>query len=132
MTRRFLPAAVFACLLMAGGAATATAATADFQCNCTFPDSQCVCDANRQSSFGPGTSCGSASVSIYFWDFGDGTSFFTTSAFVAHDYDGGWCDVPLPELAVFCTDGSSATRGHCFCNTVGINGCIRPGAGWTP
>jgi hypothetical protein len=129
---RHLLTAALGCLLAVVSATTASGTTADFQCNCTFPmPNYCVCDATRTSSGGSGTSCGSASISQYFWDFGDGTSFFTTSSFVAHTYYGQQC-VIYPKLAVFCSDGSSATRVHCYCNIFGVGGCIRPGAGWTP
>lgn len=125
---------ICALLLAAGGVATLQAATADFQANCdglALPI-DCVFDANRQSSYGPGTSCGSASVDQYFWDFGDGAFKFTTSSFVAHRYAESYCEGDFVSLAVFCSDNSSATISHCYCSTVGINGCIRPGAGWTP
>ncbi len=124
---------VLTCLLVFGTVGTASAATADFQCNCTFPAPNfCVCDATRTSSSGSGTSCGGASIVQYFWDFGDGTSFFSASAFASHTYTGQICEVDYTKVAVFCSDGSSATKSHCFCNYLGINGCIRPGAGWTP
>lgn len=111
---------------------SAFAATADFQANCTGRSPTfCVFDATRTSSWGSGTSCGSASVSQYFWDFDDGTSFFTTSSFVSHTFTG--LDAYLVDLAVFCSDGSSATQTICVNTSVfGANGCAHPGDGWAP
>lgn len=119
--------------LLTLGAGAASAATADFQCNCTFGSFpiNCVCDADRQSSYGPGTSCGAATPTTYFWDMGDGTSFFN-GAYIAHGYTSAICEGTYPRMTVFCSDGSNATRQSCICTYLGINGCIRPGAGWTP
>ncbi len=129
--RKILPL-VIALVVMTTWGASAFAATADFQANCneTRDPTFCVFDATRTSSAGSGTSCGSANVSQYFWDFDDGTSFFTTSSFVSHSFGIGTFSV---KLAVFCSDGSSATRTICV-NTVpiGANGCVHPGDGWAP
>lgn len=120
------------CLSMSAWAASAHAATADAQGNCSgFLPTFCVFDATRTSSSGSGTSCGSASIVQYFWDFGDGSSTFTTSSFVSHSYSTR--DAFILQLAVFCSDGTSATTQLCV-NTslVGAFGCIHPGQGWQP
>ena len=130
MNRTYLFLA-FACVLMLG-AGSALGTTADFQCNCSKGNpNNCVCDASRTSSSGSGTSCGAATPTNYFWDWGDGTSYFNGS-YTSHSYYGQFCEAYYPRMTVFCSDGSSATRTHCYCNYLGINGCIRPGAGWTP
>lgn len=132
MTRTALKMGL-AVVLLAGLSVPASAATANFQANCQLDiPTPCVFDANRAPDGQSATSCGSASVDQYFWDFGDGTSFFTTSSFVSHTYDQSYCDTDMVSLAVFCDDNSSASKTHCYCITVGIKGCIRPGAGWTP
>lgn len=114
-------------------AAPTDAATANFQANCSLGiPTNCVFDATRAPSGQSATSCGAASVTNYFWDFGDGTSLFTTSSFVSHTYNQGYCQTDFVDLAVFCSDGSSATKSHCYCSTIGFAGCIRPGSGWTP
>lgn len=119
-------------LFLAGSALPLLAATtADFQGKCQFTN--CVFDANRQSTWGPGTSCSPSTVSLYFWDRdvnNDNEDLFTTSAFVSYSYVGGYCnDV---NMAVFCNNGTSATQTHCLCTYIGIFGCITPGAGWGP
>ena len=110
-------------------AGSLAAATANFQGNCAAGvPTNCVYDALRPAS-NP-SSCGSASISSTFWDFGDGSSLFTSGTFVSHVYTTGGCfDV---DLAVFCSDFSSATFEGCMCNIIGVAGCVRPGAGWTP
>lgn len=124
---------VLGLLVLALTAIPAWAATANFQANCASGiPTYCVFDATRAPSGQTGTSCGSASISSYFWDFGDGNSLFTTSSFVSHTYTQAYCDTDFVDLAVFCSDSSSATKSQCYCSTFGVNGCIRPGAGWTP
>jgi|GEM_PF-4700961 len=118
-------------LLLAVAATPAFAASANFQANCDT-GLHCVFDANRTPANQTGTSCGSASIDQFFWDLGDGTSFFTTSSFVSHTYSQDYCETDFVSLAVFCDDNTSASKTHCFCSTIGIGGCIRPGAGWTP
>jgi hypothetical protein len=129
--RKTLILAAFALLSCA---AAAEAATANFQANCnsgipTF----CVFDPFRTPAGQTGTSCpGGAQPSAYFWDYGDGSSQWVIPPphTASHTYNSGIStDVCV---TVFCPDGSSATKCHCFSNVVGVNGCIRPGAGWTP
>lgn len=112
------------------------AANAEFQGNCTNTPgtplrTDCVFNANRTpSGFSP-TSCSPSTITNYFWDYGDNTdSGFTSSSVVSHTYFGAsswWIN-----LSVFCADGASDTTSHCMINYIGINGCILPGAGWTP
>jgi hypothetical protein len=123
-------------LLIAGSALPALAATAEFQGNCnntpgTPLRTDCVFNATRVPSWGgSATSCSPSSITQYFWDYGDGASEFTTSYLRSHTYFGASCwDI---DLAVFCTNGSSASASHCLCNNIGFGGCIIPGAGWTP
>lgn len=110
----------------------ASAATADFQGDCTGrAPTFCVLDASRTSSSGSGTSCGSASISLYHWNFGDGDSAFTSSSSIGHVYED--IDVYSTTLTVFCSDSSSANRTICV-NTfpIGAFGCIHPFSGWQP
>jgi hypothetical protein len=121
-------------LLLSSLALPLYAATADFQglCAAGIP-TNCVFDATRTSSFGPGTSCAPSTVNQYFWNFNTTITtddLFTTSSFVAYTYPAAYCD--FVNLAVFCNNGQSPTWTNCLCNNIGINGCIRPGAGWTP
>lgn len=110
------------------------AATADFQGNCASGiPTNCVFDATKTSSTGPGTSCAPSTISIYFWDFDNTTTtddLWTTSSFVSHTYTGAYCDVV--RMTVFCANGTSDTRTIGLCNTFGVGGWIRPGAGWLP
>ena len=120
------------CLLISLPAA---AATANFQGNCdTGIPTKCVFDPNRTPSGQTGTSCMGSSISQYFLDFGDGTSGFYSypilQTWIYHTYTSAIStDICL---TVFCTDGTHATTCHCFSNVIGVGGCIRPGAGWTP
>jgi hypothetical protein len=128
----FLLLCILGLVAMAG---SASAATANFQANCASGiPTACTFDASRTPTGQTATSCPGSSVWKYFWDFGyNATSFawvtpppHTTS----YTYPGAsQADVCL---TVFCNDGTSATKCHCFANNIGINGCIRPGAGWTP
>ena len=122
-------------LLVAGSALPVEAASAEFQGNCTniagTPlQTWCAFDAQRTPSGSTPTSCSPSFVSTYFWDFGDGTSFFTSNDKPLHIYYGQgawWID-----LGVFCADGSSDVATHCMVNYIGIYGCILPGGGWMP
>jgi hypothetical protein len=122
----------FLLLLAAAFSAPTEAQTASFQANCLagIPTS-CTFDASRPA--GSGSSCpAGTSITKYFWDFGvNNTSFtWTTSNPTNYTYPTGIStDVCL---TVFCSNGSSATTCRCFSNVIGVGGCIRPGAGWTP
>jgi hypothetical protein len=123
-------------LLVAGSAMPASAASAEFQGNCTNSFSgqlrtDCVFNAQRTPSGGTPTSCSPSTISNYFWDYGDGSSSgFTTSSFVSHTYYGaGIWDICL---AVFCANGTSAEKCHCLSNNIGFGTCILPGSGWMP
>jgi hypothetical protein len=115
-------------------AGPAAAATADFQVNCAagIPTS-CVLDPQRTPSGGTPTGCTPpATVVKYFADWGDGTSYFYTPPphQTSHTYTSGIQTNIC--LTVFCSDGTSTTTCHCFANNIGVGGCVRPGAGWTP
>lgn len=123
-------------LLIAGSAWPALAATANFQGNCTNSvqggqlRTDCTFNATKAPAGQSTTSCAPSTIYQYFWDYGDGASEYTTSSLRSHTYFGASCwDI---DLAVFCTNGSSATASHCLCNNIGFGGCIIPGAGWTP
>lgn len=114
-------------------AGPAFAATANFQVNCASGiPTACVLDPNRTPSGQTGTSCPGSSVSQYFVDWGDGTSYFYTPPphQTSHTFSSGSSNDIC--LTVFCADGTSSTKCHCFSNVIGVNGCVRPGAGWTP
>jgi hypothetical protein len=124
-------------LLAAGSVLPAHAANAEFQGNCTNSTpggtlrTDCVFNAGRTPSGSSPTTCSPSSITSYFWDYGDGTdSGFTSSSSASHTYFGAgdWTIC----LSVFCANGSSDTTCHCMINNIGINGCILPGAGWTP
>lgn len=128
----FLLLCILGLVAMAG---SASAATANFQANCASGiPTVCTFDASRTPTGQTATSCPGSSVKKYFWDFGDsafawvaGTPPSTTAN---HTYSGAiQTDVCL---TVFCNNNTSATTCHCFANNIGVNGCIRPGAGWTP
>lgn len=127
----------FVLLLAMGSTLPVLAAHADFQGNCTNSTpggslrTDCVFNSNRAPSWSSPTTCSPSSVTNYFWDYGDGTdSGFITTTSVSHTYFGGgdWTIC----LSVFCANGTSDTECHCMINNLGINGCILPGAGWTP
>jgi hypothetical protein len=115
-------------------AGPAGAATANFQVNCASGiPTNCVLDPNRTPSGQTATSCPMGhSVTQYFVDWGDGTSYYYTPPphQTSHIFLGASSNNIC--LTVFCSDGSSTIKCHCFSNTVGIGGCVRPGAGWTP
>lgn len=124
------------CLLgLVAIAGPAMAATADFQANCAsgIPTS-CSFDASRTPSGGTATACPGSSIKKYFWDFGDGAFAWVTgtppSSTTSHTYSGAIQTNVC--LTVFCNNNTSATTCHCFANNIGVGGCIRPGAGWTP
>jgi hypothetical protein len=110
------------------------AASANFQANCDSGiPTDCVFDPTRTPSGQTATACPGSSIKKYFWDFGDGTSFFVTPPpnQTSHTYTGSvsYADVCL---TVFCNNNTSKTTCHCFSNVFGVNGCIIPGGGWTP
>lgn len=122
------------CLLgLIATAGSAVAATANFQANCTAGiPTPCTFDPTRTPSGQTGTACPGSSVSQYFWDFGDNTYAWVTPPphTTSHTYSGAiQTDVCL---TVFCANGTSSTTCHCFANNIGVGGCIRPGASWTP
>jgi hypothetical protein len=127
--------AVFFCFLLflaAAFSAPAEAQTASFQMNCASGiPTNCVLDPLRPS--GSGSSCpAGTSITQYFVDWGDGNSEFYTPPphQKGHTYSSGLStDVCL---TVFCSNGTSATTCRCFSNVIGVGGCVRPGAGWTP
>jgi len=124
----------FLLLLAAASSAPAEAATANFQANCTAATpNDCVFDPQRAPAGQPGTSCAPSTIRRYFWDFGDGTSFFRTPPphQTSHSFPAGTNEVWIC-LTVFCNDNTSDTKCHCFSNVVGFGGCIIPGASWTP
>jgi hypothetical protein len=120
--------------------ASAHAATANFQGNCTKNASQtqmfCVFDAQRPAS--SPSSCPSGTPT-YFWDYGDGSSpLWTSSSFVSHTYP-----LPIPSgtegypygyyvsLGVFCSDNSSASAKRYICvYGFGFPGCIFQDGQW--
>lgn len=121
------------CLVLLAAVATpAMAASANFQGNCTsaFPN-DCVFDPQRTPSGQTATACPGSSVKRYFWDFGDGTSFFVTPPphQTSHTYT-SFLTTNIC-LTVFCNDNTSSTKCHTFSNVVGLPG-VMPGAGWTP
>ncbi|HEV7786522.1 MAG TPA: hypothetical protein VGQ28_14340 [Thermoanaerobaculia bacterium] len=111
------------------------AASANFQANCDSGiPTDCIFDINRTPSGQTGTACPGSSIKKFFIDYADGTN----SGFIvppptqtSHTYTSGLTTTDVC-LTVFCNDNTSATTCHCFSNQVGFNGCIRPGAGWTP
>jgi hypothetical protein len=112
-------------------AASAQAATANFQANCAYSGSNlnCVFDAKRPSS-NP-SSCADGSIPTYYWDFGDGTGTgFTSSSFVSHTYL-----APLPSwyevnLSVFCSTDPSANLTRPICRNFGGGNCIYVNGTW--
>jgi len=129
-TRVFL---LFCLLGLVAVAGPALAASANFQVNCDSGiPTDCVLDPTRTPSGQTGTSCGTSTVKKYFVDWGDGTSYFYTPppSQTSHTFSGSSQNDIC--ITVFCNDGTSATKCHCFSNTIGVGGCVRPGAGWTP
>lgn len=121
------------CLVLLAAVATpAMAASANFQANCTGYPTDCVFDPQRTPSGQTATACPGSSVKKYFWDFGDGTSFFVTPP--PHQTSHTYTSFLTTDvcLTVFCNDNTSKTTCHCFSNVVGLGSCIMPGAGWTP
>jgi hypothetical protein len=121
-------------VLAAVSALPAAAASANFQANCDSGiPTDCAFDPTRTPSGQTGTACPGSSVKKYFWDFGDGNSTFATPPpdQIGHTYTTSYSFINVC-LTVYCNDNTTATTCHCFSNTVGIGGCIRPGAGWTP
>lgn len=110
------------------------AATADFQVNCDSGiPTDCVLDPTRAAfsgtTFNP---CPNSSIKKIFVDWGDGTSYFYTPppTQTSHTFTGASQNDIC--ITVFCNDNTSDTQCRCFANNIGINGCVRPGAGWTP
>jgi hypothetical protein len=125
------------CILGFVAAAGHAVVTANFQANCDSGiPTDCVLDPNRTPSGQTATSCPAGySVSKYFVDWGDGTSYFyfPPPHQTSHTFSGASSNDIC--LTVFCSNGTttvSTTTCHCFSNTLGIGGCVRPGAGWTP
>lgn len=115
-------------------AASAQAATANFQGNCQWNASNtainCVFDAQRPSS--SPSSCASGSPE-YFWDYGDGASSgYTYSSFTSHTYappapgQYGY----YPSLAVFCPEGSASIQRYICIYGFGYPGCIFQDGNW--
>ena len=116
------------------------AASANFQANCapapvfgcpsgTF----CWFDTTRTPAGQTGTSCAPSTVNLYFWNPESTPSsddFWTSQSATFYCYSGPYCD--FVTLDVACNNGMSAQKTHCLCTTIGITGCIIPGAGWTP
>jgi hypothetical protein len=124
---------LFCMLAWVAIAGPASAATSDFQVNCASGiPTNCVLDPLRTPTGGTPTSCAPGSITQYFVDWGDGTSYFYTPPpnQTSHTYSGAvQTDICL---TVFCSNGTSKTTCHCIANNIGVNGCVRPGAGWTP
>jgi hypothetical protein len=120
-------------LTLAAALPALAAASANFQANCDSGiPTDCVVDPSRTPSGQTATACPGSSIKKYFFDFGDGTSFFQTPppTQASHTYSSGIStDICV---TVFCNNNTSATTCHCFSNVVGVGGCIIPGAGWTP
>jgi hypothetical protein len=126
---------LFCTLVLAAIASPSSAATtAEFQANCASGiPTNCVLDPLRTPSGGTPTGCTvPATVTQYFVDWGDGTMYFYAPP--PHQTSHKYCSPIQTDicLTVFCSDGTSKTTCHCFSNIIGINGCVRPGAGWTP
>ena len=124
---------LFCVLGLVAIAGPAVAATADFQANCDSGiPTDCVVDPTRTPSGGTPTACPSSSIKKYFIDWGDGTSYFFTPppSQTSHTYSGAIQTNIC--VTVFCNYNTSATTCHCFANNIGVGGCVRPGAGWTP
>ncbi|MDY7096154.1 MAG: hypothetical protein SX243_24530 [Acidobacteriota bacterium] len=115
-------------------ALVASATTANFEgwCSSSFPNN-CVFDTRRPTA--SPTSCGSSSIDEFFWDYGDNTyppQFETTTSPIgSHTYPPGMNTVDVC-VTVFCVDGTSDTKCHCFGNVIGYSWCIRPVGSWTP
>jgi len=118
------------------GADAAMAASAEFQGFCTNSttgggtlQTACKLTVLRHPDYAPPTDCGFMGISSTSWDFGDGTTG-TSPGTINHTYTGV---VGLTiSVTVTCVDGSTASASHCLYNNIGVGGCIRPGAGWTP
>lgn len=134
MTKK--PVILLFCLLafltIAAGPVLA-AATADFQAFCDpgIP-TDCIVDPSRTPTGGTPTSCPGSSIKKIFIDWGDGTSYFYTPPPIqtSHTFTGASQNDIC--ITVFCNDNTSKTTCHCFSNTVGIGGCVRPIGAWTP
>lgn len=132
---KILPTLLFGLFL--GGAAAASAATADFAGNCTLTSGSttafCAFDALRDTEDADPSTCPGSSISAVFWDFGDGT-FAWDDTFISHAYPnatslgGGAVTV---RASVFCADNSSAdaARFVVFVN-IGCPRCINMNNGW--
>jgi hypothetical protein len=110
-------------------AAPATAATANFQGNCSDIGTVVRCTFDAQRPAGSPSSCSPNSIWWYSWNFGDGTgSGLTTNPQVTHDYDES--DDYFPQLIVICSNGSTPTKTRHLCINFGTPGCIAVGVGW--
>src|SRR6185295_10764301 len=114
--------------VLALAATPASAATANFQGNCTHSGSivSCTFDGLRPSS-NP-SSCPGSFIWKYSWDFNDGSTALTGNNQITHDYDDS-TDY-FPKLTVICWDGNTPNKTRHVCIHFGSPGCIQVGVGW--
>jgi len=122
-------------LALAAASTRAEAATANFQGNCAWSGSNlnCVFDATKPS--GSGSSCPAGTyITNYFWGYGDvndpSADGFTSSSFVSHTYTPPQDAAVQVQLAVYCSNGTSASTTRWICVSIGFPGCIHTGSGW--
>jgi hypothetical protein len=118
-------ASAFLCAMLLT-AATAQAATANFQGNCNGSTLSCSFDSLRPA--GSPSSCSPSFIWKETWDFGDNNTLFTGNTLVNHTYANN--SSVLVQLSVWCYDGTSASTSRVVCFSVGVPGCIGPNVGW--
>lgn len=123
---------VFGALLVLGFAASAEAATANFQGNCSWNKAMtqftCSFDALRPAA--SPSSCPGSFIWKYSWDYGDGTSSgLTGSSVVNHTYSSSVVN-PTVTLTVLCWDGNSPTKARVINHPFGVPGGIDINGTW--
>lgn len=119
-------------VLALGFAASAEAATANFQGNCSWNGAMtqfnCTFDALRPA--GSPSSCPGSFIWKVDWDYGDGTTsgLVAASSPVTHSYPSS-AD-PVVTLTVYCWDGNQPTHARAICNHFGVPNCVQINGNW--
>jgi hypothetical protein len=116
-------------------AASAQAATANFQGNCTWNSTNtvlnCVFNAQRPTS-SPSICADGTSPSNYAWTFGDGGTASGFSSFVSHPYNpppAGQYGY-YPTLTITCPEGPATLQRYICIYGFGYPGCIFQDGNW--
>jgi hypothetical protein len=127
--------ALLFCLVF-GGAASASAVTADFAGYCTLTSSSTTADCSFHAQYDTAeadpSSCPGSWISRIDWDFGDGTGAQNANVFATHSYpDALNLGSVTVWVTVTCGDNSYAeTPRHVVFVNLGCYRCINMNNGW--